>query len=134
MASLKGKVDERGRPVVWLETGSGERFLALVDTGFNGELTMTTLDARRLGFTETAENSKAVLAGDQVQTVTVYKGVVGWMGRQRPVLVLAMTPPPAQKGPSRGDSDPVGAIGTRLLEPGLLLIDYRDGSVEIAMQ
>jgi predicted aspartyl protease len=129
VASLTGHIDARGRPVVALDTAKGEHFLALVDTGFNGELMTSVLDAALPGFTVSSTSHEATLAGEQVSVVYEGKGVVRWMGELRRVEVL-VSPNPPTRG-VRHESDPVAMIGTRLLTPHLLLIDYRTGTVEI---
>ena len=132
MASLLGKIDPRGRPVVELVSGRGDRFLALVDTGFNGELMVSDLDARLLGFAISSKISSAGLAGDVLQHVFEATGAVSWMGVVRQVEVL-VSPNPKSRA-IRSETDPIALIGTRLLTPSLLLIDYLIGKVEIETQ
>jgi predicted aspartyl protease len=129
MARLTGHVDARGRPVVALETATREPFIALVDTGFNGELMVSELDAKLLGFEVSSTSHEAVLAGEQRSRLYEGTGLVSWMGAPRRVRLLVSVNPPTRG--VRPETDPVAMIGTGLLTPHLLLIDYRTGTVEI---
>lgn len=130
LAKLTGSIDRLGRPVVRVEVSGGDGFLALVDTGFNGELIMAEPDARVLGFAVSTKIASATLAGGQVQRLFEGTGSIHWMGAVRRVELFVSPAVPAR----RMDDDPIAIIGTRLLTPHLLLIDFASRSVEIETQ
>ena len=123
-------VDRLGRPVVRVEIPGGESFLAHIDTGFNGEMMLAEFDARRLGFTIATKAANVTVAGDVVQRVMEGSGTIHWFGEARRVELYVSTATPSK----RMDDGPVALIGTRLLIPHLLLVDFARGTVEIEAQ
>jgi len=127
MAKVIGSVDERGRPVVRIE-GRQESVLAIVDTGFNGDL-MVTRDAATLLGADPLRRETEVELGDG-RTVRVYetRATIMWLDRERRVRVLV-----SDEWTTIGD-EPVGLLGTDLLLPHMLRIDFARGTVEIEAQ
>jgi predicted aspartyl protease len=80
LSKLSGTVDRLKRPVIRLETMTGDSFLALVDTGFNGELMLSRPDATALGFEVSKVEIKALLAGDVAQRFHEGSGQLKWLG------------------------------------------------------
>lgn len=131
LPSMLGGVDPRGRPIVRIAISGGDvEFLAVVDTGFNGELFMAAVDARRLGLPSTGVRSSVEVAGGVRQQVEEAIAVILWMGREQRVEVLLGIPTPAP----RPADDPIALVGARLLSPHILMIDYAAGTVEIEAQ
>jgi predicted aspartyl protease len=130
LSKIIGSVDHLCRPVVRVALSGGESFLALVDTGFNGELMIGEQDAIAFGFSVTLKFTKARLADDVVQDFREASGTLIWMGSKRRVEILVNRETDAR----RSDGDPIAIIGTRLLTPHLLLIDFEAATVEIEMQ
>ena len=126
LSKLTGRTDHLGRPVIRIEAGD-ESILALVDTGFNGELMMSETDARMLGFTILERTIHVKLAAEQSEEVLQAIGSIDWMGKERRVSVLVTT----DCSVLRRDDDPVAMIGTALLTPHLLKIDFASRLVEI---
>lgn len=128
LPSLIGNVNDRGRPVVRIELpGRDTGFLAVVDTGFNGQLFLAADDAGALGMPSTGLRSSAEVAGGVRQQVDEAIAVIMWMGRERRVEVLLDLD---RQQPKRAD-DPIAPVGTRLLSSPMLLIDFTAGTVEI---
>jgi predicted aspartyl protease len=125
-----GRIDHRGRPVLRLETPAGVSFLALVDTGFNGQLLLSDQDARALGFQVDATAVTASLAGDIIEKMNSGRGIINWMGSQRRIELIVGSQRPAL----RRDDDPIALIGSELLTPHLVFIDYQAKTVEIETQ
>ena len=127
MAKVIGSVDDRGRPVIRID-GHQESILVVVDTGFNGDLMVTRAAAQLLGIAPVSREADVEL-GDGT-TVRVYQGrsSISWLGEQRPVRVLV-----SDSWTTVADA-PVGLLGTELLSPHLLLIDFAARTVEIETQ
>lgn len=130
MAKLTGSIDDQGRPLVRLRLSRGqEDLLAIIDTGFNGQLMMSLSVARLLGMT--LEN---VLVPIELGTGTIERVYVGqldahWLDREHRLQVLVSKNWPAPKPDA-----PAALIGKRMLRPHLLKIDFDAGAVEIETQ
>jgi predicted aspartyl protease len=111
-------------------TDGQDDFLALVDTGFNGGLFIAAADAAHLGVPLNDVKVKVKLAGGVQQSVVRTKWSISWFGEHRSVDVLVSLEPVQSHSPD----EPVALLGTALLRPNLLLIDYEAGTVEIERQ
>jgi predicted aspartyl protease len=131
LATLIGSVAQLGRPLIRIgRTDGQDDFLALVDTGFNGGLFIAAADAAALGVPLNDIKVKDKLAGGVQQSVVRTKWSINWFGEQRTVDVLVSLEP----GHTLRPDEPVALLGTALLRPNLLLIDYDDRAVEIEGQ
>lgn len=78
-------------PTVTIEVGNGEGGLhpleVIVDTGFNGDLTLPTSLVRRLRLTHTGGSFARLADGAEVETRN-YSGVVSWHGKLVDVSVI----------------------------------------------
>ena len=130
MPELRGHVDPLGRPIVSVvSASSGDPFLAMVDTGFNGWLMVSSVDAPSIGV-RIARDLRSVQMGDG-RAVSVRSGrvVLDWLGSRIEVEVFI------SDEPSRGgEGRPIALVGAELLVPHLLLVDYRAKTVEIETQ
>ena len=127
MARLNGSVDQLGRPLIRVRpSGAQDDILALVDTGFHGELMMGVSTARELKI-ELSDDLHGIELGNGTMA-HVLVGVISlsWMGAQRTARVLA-----AETWTTLDADAPVAIVGTRLLAPHLLLVDCDAGTVEI---
>jgi hypothetical protein len=99
-----------------------------VDTGFNGDGFMAAIDAPSLGVPSIGIRSQAEVAGGVSQQVDEARATMRWMDQERRIELLlglaATTLRPAD--------DPVALIGTRLMSPHRLTIDFAEAIVEIA--
>jgi predicted aspartyl protease len=127
MAKVIGSVDARGRPVVRIE-GKHESILVIVDTGFNRHLMTTRATATLLG-ADPIRRETEVQLGDG-RTVRVYetRATIMWLDRERRVRVLV-----SDEWTTIGD-EPSGLLGTDLLLPHMLRIDFARRTVEIEAQ
>lgn len=108
LGKIEGGVDARGRPVVRIAFfGVTDDILALVDTGFNGQLMLSESDASSHGIQSTGVYSSAELASGEVRQIGEARAVVQWMGEQRRVEVLLSAQPL-----KRGADEPIALIGT----------------------
>ncbi len=131
MGTVLGGVDDRRRPLVRVALAErDESLLALVDTGFNGELYVTESVARRFGFERTSFDSEVALAGGNSAKVSRGRGSIRWLGQQRRVQVFIVDDP--RTHPREGEPDAL--LGTGLLSPHILLVDFTAMTIEIEAQ
>ena len=127
MAKVIGAVDLRGRPVIRIE-GKQDSILVVVDTGFNGDLMVSRDAARLLGVDPIAREAEIELGDGRTVQVNEASATITWLEHERRVRVLV-----SDDWVAVGDA-PVGLLGTDLLAPHLLLIDFTAGTVEIETQ
>ena len=127
MAKVIGSVDQRGRPVIRVE-GKLDSILVVVDTGFNGDLLLAREAARLLGVDPVSKETEIELGDGRTVVVNEARATITWLEQNRRVRVLV-----SDDWTSVGDA-PVGLLGTELLVPHLLLVDFADGTVEIETQ
>jgi len=122
LSEILGHVDARDRPIVSLSVPDQEDGIPVViDTGFNGELLIHSTDIDRIGCNLTDLTVTAEFAGRQRQLLNRARGRLVWFGRQRDVDVLvAMTNAP--RSPTA--DEPIGLLGTALLSPHTLTVDF----------
>ena len=130
MAKLTGSVDERGRPLVRVNTiGGGDDFSAMVDTGFNGDLMMGMSAALETKVDLNKVVERVELGTGQIEQVRTGTLCIDWLGQRLIVRVLvSFTWPPQRR------EGPIALIGTRLLRPHLLPIDFDADTLEIETQ
>ena len=127
MAKVVGSVDGRSRPVIRIN-GKHESILVVVDTGFNGALMLTRTAANLLGADPIRRETEVELGDGRTVLVKEANALIPWLGRERRVRVLV-----SDAWAPVGD-EPVGLLGTELLAPHLLLVDFTEGTVEIETQ
>ena len=90
---IRGVLNDRLEPMVVLEISSGDgRFQpinALLDTGFDGYLTLHSDTVARLGL-EYAEHIPMILADGEEIEAPAHAGAVKWFGEERSIDVIAM--------------------------------------------
>lgn len=130
MGTLIGNVDLKHRPLVRLELpGDSVGVLALLDTGFNGELIVPRDHVLELGFQARGGVAVVELAGGHRNEFQRGRGTIIWLGQERQVEILISSEPTIMR-----EGDPVAIVGTRLLAPHLLLIDFGARTVEVEAQ
>ncbi len=92
---------------------------AVIDTGFNGSLSLPEPLIRRLGWRWIGHESYEIATGDVVRE-KVFAGRIRWMRRIREVDAVASHAKDI-------------LIGTRLLEGCLLAIDFRKNHLKICL-
>jgi predicted aspartyl protease len=128
VATVVGSIDERRRPLIRIGlVGGGDSFLAMLDTGFNGEMLVSVHDIEALGFQTWPGYSEHELASGAVAGFQRGLGHIFWMGRLRRVDVYVSM----EARRARRDGDPIALVGTRLLSPNLVLLDFEGLSIEI---
>lgn len=118
--SIRGVVDIWKRPLLTLEWGE-IKILALIDTGFNGKLFLGDelageLDFRPTGFFE------RVSYGAGSGRASIAEGEVRWKGSRRAIDAFVAS----NVTRTNNVSEPEILIGTGLLFPDVLTIDFLD--------
>jgi hypothetical protein len=130
-ATMSGGVDQLLRPLLRLKIGTADdELLTMIDTGFNGQLLMTTGQASRFG----------IHAGDVLDIVTLADGSealvyncavpIEWFGRTR--MVTAFVSPAPSDAP-HGDA-PLALLGNRLIAPDCLEIHFGRQTVTLRQE
>lgn len=118
---LKGHVNSRGEPVVRIfllfSTNRSQSHSAVIDTGFNGTLSLPESLIQRLGWRWIGYESYEIATGDVVRE-KVFVGRIRWFGRTQEVDTVASHAKDI-------------LIGTRLLEERRLTIDFHKRRVRI---
>lgn len=120
-----GSVDDRGRPVVRLRGVAEDDVLVVIDTGFNGYLMVTRQAASAFGVAPIGRVTTVELGDGTTATVLRGRTTISWLGERRLIDVLvadAWTPLP---------DAPEGLLGTALLAPHMLHVDFAARTVEI---
>lgn len=119
---IRGRVDAQRQARVQLEIQRNdsryESIEAVIDTGFDGQLTLPSQIISELGLEPDDEDANVVLATGSQERVNAWNGYVLWHDRRRPVLVL--------------EANGVPLLGMELMEDSQLTIQPRiNGSVMI---
>jgi predicted aspartyl protease len=118
-AKMVGSVDHYLRPILRLKfAGQEDELIALIDTGFNGQLPMSQALALRLNVRVNDIDDVVTLADGSLVSARQGSVAVEWFGRFRTVHVQ-ITPPPARMKVGEGD---LVLLGTRLIAPDNLEI------------
>jgi predicted aspartyl protease len=130
LSEVVGHVDLRNRPLANISiSGREDAVLALIDTGFNGHLLMHEDVAEQFGLVMTGAAARVELAGRELRQFSVADGRILWFGELRQVPVLIS----ADESPRRGGPDePLVLLGTALLNPHKLIVDFERRRVVIA--
>ena len=119
---LKGFVNSRGEPIVRIallsSTNLSRSYSAVIDTGFNGTLSLPEPLIQRLGWRWIGHELYEIATGDVVRE-KVFVGRVRWMRQLQEVDVVASHAKDI-------------LIGTRLLEDHRISIDFRKRHVRIS--
>jgi predicted aspartyl protease len=130
LPEIIGHVDERDRPLVRFSVpGQDDSVLALIDTGFNGYLFVHQDIAVRLGFAKTGLVSEAEFADQGLHEVSLARGRMAWFGEVVTVDVLVA---PDRLPRATHSDEPVALLGTSLLSPHQLTVDFANRTVVIA--
>lgn len=130
---LVGFIASRTRkPMFVLNTTSGVRFPAVVDTGFNGQLLMDMWTGHGLNVEMTGEYIPVTLAGGIQGEAQIGGLSIEWFGLSRflQVTVLQIRPQYPYLAPAHLSESEV-LIGTALMHPGRLTVDFLEETVRL---
>lgn len=127
MARERGFLDARMRAFIALRLGSGHANLQ-VDTGFNAEVLIGNLTAAQLGVVpETAFIDLYPAGSGSPFRARIGHVDVAWLGQFRRIDVLVY-----ENEQPRARGEPDGLLGTGLIHPNKLTLDYLNDIVEIS--
>jgi len=130
LADIIGHVDNRDRPIVLLSVdGLEDGFPVIVDTGFNGELLINHTEIPRLQCTMTGVEAPVEFANKERRTIVFARSRILWFGRAQDVRVWVTDTEP---GRAAAPDEPVGLLGTALLNPHRLTVDFATRRVVIS--
>lgn len=128
MAAVKGYFDAKTRAFVEMVAASGQRAHLQIDTGFNGAVLIGDLTAQRLGVSAFTGYEDVQPAGSAAPfRVGMATLDASWLSRTRRIDVMVW-----QNEVPKGRGEPDGLLGTGLIHPGKLLLDYINGIVELS--
>jgi predicted aspartyl protease len=127
LARLIGSIDLLGRPLVRMQSRQDD-VLVLLDTGFNGELLVTAEAAAMFGIDRKLGDTKIELGDGRLSVVRDCFSWIEWLGERRLVRMLI-----SSSWMPHVDS-PQGLLGTGLLNPHLMLLDFAKRTIEIESQ
>ncbi len=104
---------------------NGDDLLLVVDTGFNGDLMVTRRAASVLGVDAQSDEADVELGDGTTARLLEGATTIDWLDEKRRVRVFI-----ADAWATVADG-PDGLLGTNLLSPHLLLIDFAARTVEI---
>lgn len=132
LSDIIGHVDARGRPIVSLPTLDQEdEFLVVVDTGFNGTLLLHDGDIARRKCDITRLEETVEFADRERRALLLGRSQIIWFGQLLHVDVLIS--PPNRSRAAMAD-EPIGLLGTALLSPHKLTVDFAARRVVITEQ
>ena len=118
---LNGIVNDRDEPVVSLHLisskGHAHRHAVIIDTGFNGNLSVPEKLAKRYGWLWIGNESYEIATGDVVEQ-KVFLGEIRWFGNQEQVYAVV------------SHADDI-LMGTRLLRQHQVNINFRTRKLQI---
>lgn len=122
MSEIIGHVDALDRPIVSLSIpGQEDGILVTVNTGFNRQLLIHRSEIAKLRFDFVDLTMAVELAGRQRRNFEVARSQIHWFGRAQDVEVLIT---PGNEPRTALADEPIGLLGTSLLAPHRLSIDF----------
>ncbi len=132
MPELIGSLDSRRRPLVRVPVSGKDDLLAIIDTAFTGELLVDDDVARSWGVVVLDVEAQIEMGDGSRRDVKQGLLTVVWFGRERDatVQVVGRSANDSPRRP-RQDGEPVALLGTELIAPGILNVNFATGVVTI---
>ena len=121
---IEGRINDRYEPIISITVttpeGASREVEAVIDTGFNGFLSLPAELVEELGLPY-LYSSRAFLADDRQVTLQTHQATINWDGQSRTVRASA--------------SGTTALVGMRLMEQHQVEMDVRrEGAVRISQQ
>ncbi|MEK7659567.1 MAG: hypothetical protein AAB338_02890 [Patescibacteria group bacterium] len=125
--TIEGWIDDHGQPIMQLQLlGLEDPVVALIDTGFNGELIIYEEHAHQAHLRIKPKASDITLADGSRAEFLISEGVIEWFGESRQTTIFVIPGPAPQKGRWQ--------IGTQLLRDCRLEINFRERNVRLSRE
>jgi predicted aspartyl protease len=122
LSEIIGHVDPRGRPIISVSiSGEEDAFPFVVDTGFNGELLLHDSQIIRHRCELRGLNESIELADGATRMLMLARTRIIWFGQSLNVDVLIS---PTQGSRAAMPDEPIGLLGTALLSPHTLTVEF----------
>jgi hypothetical protein len=132
MSELIGSLDHRRRPLIRVPASGKDDLLAIIDTAFTGELLLDEMVAQSWGVLVVDAETKIELGDGSVKVVKQGLLTVTWFDEQRDATVQIVSRDPNTSGRRpRQDGEPFALLGTELLAPDILTVDFSAAVVSI---
>lgn len=118
-AQLRGFISTKFRPFIQIKTFSGLYINGVVDTGFNGELLMGRWEANHYSVELAGRDYDLKILGGSPVEVELGHLVLDWFGSRGTVKVAVV------------EVEEEVLLGTRLIHPGQLFMDFLQQTVLI---
>lgn len=116
---IRGRIDTKKRPLAMLEWRNGVRALAIIDTAFDGYLFLGDTLAGELNFEPTTIFRPVSYASGNGE-IELSHGEVFWKGQW--IRISAHVVDDSER--THATTEPAVLIGTRLLFPDVLTVDF----------
>jgi predicted aspartyl protease len=132
LSDIIGHVDARNRPIILLPLPNDEDgLLVTVDTGFSGQLLIHDADFPRLKCELTDLRVPVELADRRTGVLAQARGRITWFGESLAVDILVATTERSYRAPP---DEPTALLGTGLLNPNRLIVDFASRRVVISRE
>lgn len=132
MSELIGSLDSRRRPLMRVPVEGKDDLLAIIDTAFTGELLMDEETAQIWGVVVLDVNAQIELGDGSRREVKQGLLTVTWFGRDHDATVQVVRRSTGQSPHRpRRDGEPVALVGTELIAPDILNVNFTSGVVTI---
>jgi hypothetical protein len=132
LSDIVGHVDDRGRPIVSLSTSDHEdALLVVVDTGLNGTLLLHDGPIARQRCEISQLEEIVEFADRERRALLLGRSRIMWLGRLLDTDVFISR---SERSRATTPDEPIGLLGTALLSPHSLTIDFAARRVVIAEQ
>ena len=129
---LEGGVDDLGRPLVRVRmSGLEDELLCIVDTGYNGDIWMSTALAAACQLKLSTVVERAEVASGAEIAVRSASATIEWLGDTRTVLVHVAGPVITAVRSRRSEGTGHALLGVGLLRQTLLVANFPREHVQI---
>jgi predicted aspartyl protease len=129
VSEMIGSIDDRRRPLVRVPVSGQDDLLAIIDTAFTGELLLDEDVAERWGVVFVNIDGQIELGDGSRKFVKQGLLTITWFDADRDTSVQIVPSEPSRR--TRQDGEPFALLGTELLAPSILNVNFTSGVVSI---